>query len=508
MATRSQAAYGFDFGTSTSLVASAEAVIPLGRVSAETNPKSWVPSLAALADDGTLVVGEDAATFPAEQIAQSVKRCITEGRAFVRLDTPTGPRDVDADGLIGAIIQETMKRAMAARPFAPGYEIRLGCPAMWDGRQRRRLLEIGRKAGLPITLAGLVDEPVAAGVAWLAKSSVATLTPKRVLVFDMGGGTLDIAVLEVQGRKRQELAVLAAIGAADAGDALDQSIADDLDLVLAAQGVDVDSLSHPNRARTHLAFAARGAKEGLTFTEDHAVSLPRRLFGISEVWYTRDQLEQVFAEQMERAESQVITALMIAQMTDEGATTAYDILRTPPEDLTATVDVVLLSGGMSRIPYVKQRLQELFGPTTTVTTADDEPDQAVALGLARAAHYGRINMYRPGFDILLEWDGDFRIVYDAFTPLVQQGQISGGGALRYFRNGLDLDLPRQGKGRLRVVPQNGERVRASLNGANLDGFTVALSEQKFQFSIYPSGRIQLVDGAGGPHHGQIEGWHS
>jgi hypothetical protein len=327
-----------------------------------------------------------------------------------------------------------------------------------------------------------------------------------VLVFDMGGGTLDIAVLEVRGRKRQELAVLAAIGAPDAGDVLDQTIAQDLDMVLAAQGVDIDSLSNPDRPHPFGLRRARG-KEGLSFAQEHAASLPRRLFEVSDVWYTRDQLEQVLAEQMERAEGHVITALMIAKMTDEAAIKPYDILHTRPEDLTSTVDVVLLSGGMSRIPYVKQRLQELFSTTVTVTTANDEPDEAVVLGLARAGRHGRINMYRPGFDILLEWECDFRIVYDAFTPLVQPGQISGGGTLRYFRNGLDLDLPRRGNGRLRVVPQNGERVRATLNGANLDGFSVALSEQKFQFSIYPSGRIQLTDGMGA-YDGQIDDWHS
>jgi hypothetical protein len=150
----------------------------------------------------------------------------------------------------------------------------------------------------------------------------------------------------------------------------------------------------------------------------------------------------------------------------------------------------------------------LFGPRTRIEVADIAPDTAVALGLARAGSYGRINMYRPSFDVLLEWEDELRTVYDAFTPLVAPGMIARGGAdLRYARNGLDLLLPRKGKGRLRVVPQDGAKVRASLNGRNLDGFTVALSEQRFEFRIYPNGRIHLTD-ATGSFDGQIDGWHN
>ena len=95
-------------------------------------------------------------------------------------------------------------------------------------------------------------------------------------------------------------------------------------------------------------------------------------------------------------------------------------------------------------------------------------------------------MYRPAFDILLEWDHrhETRTIYQAFTPLVQPRQIAGGGDdLRYVRSGLDLDLPQAGSGHLRVVSHAGNAVRATLGGRKLDGFPVALSGQKFEFSI-------------------------
>ena len=506
-------AVGFDFGTSTTLVARSDGVAPIGAES------PWMPSLVGYGDVA-VVVGEEALYLPEDQVVRSIKRAITEQRTFVRVDTPTGIQDVRADDLILAVLGEARRRAsVQGLAMTDERALRLGCPAMWDGKQRRRLLDVARRAGLPATLAGLVDEPVAAGIAWLAGSAASdaaarpshrSADPIRVVVFDMGGGTLDIAVLDVRGVKHRDVSVLAAIGLAEAGDTLDQAIAEDLEYVLAAAGVDVDSLADPDRARGRLRDAAREAKIGLSTTEEHPLGLPRRVFGSTDIWYTRRQLEDVFAPQMDRAEMCVSAALRAARLTGLAAGTAHDLLRTPLDDLTAAVDVVVLSGGMCQIPYVAQRLRELFPPTTTVEIAATPPENAVVVGLARAGAFGRINMYRPAFDILLEWDGgkEFRVVYDAYTPLVESWQIAQGGSeLCYFRTGLDLSLPRDGRGRLRVVSHTGQKVRATLGGKSIDGFPVALSEQKFEFAIHPNGRIRLTDG-GGTHEGHIENWHT
>jgi hypothetical protein len=117
-------------------------------------------------------------------------------------------------------------------------------------------------------------------------------------------------------------------------------------------------------------------------------------------------------------------------------------------------------------------------------------------------------MYRPSFDVLLEWDGDIRTVYEAFTPLVERWQIVRGGTdLRYVRNGLDLNLPREGRGRLRVISQSGDEIRATLGDDSLDGFPVAISEQKFEFSIFSNGRVRLTDGSG-TYEGHVGSWHT
>ncbi|MGE5829219.1 MAG: Hsp70 family protein [Micromonosporaceae bacterium] len=499
---------GVDFGTSTTLVASRRIVVPIGNDS--TVP--WMPSLVGYDDDGTLVTGERAQTVHHGRLVRSIKRSITDGRSFVRVDLPTGAKDVRIDDLVVELLREAGRRgARRGQDVGVGRLVRLGCPAMWNGQQRRRLLGAAQRADLPVVLATMVDEPVAAGIAWLTHQELDPDRPLRIVVFDMGGGTLDIAVLDVRGAEHKDVTVLAATGIPEAGDALDDAIAVDLDLQLAKAGIDIDALDHQARARARvwLPEAARGAKMALSTDEEHPIVVPPHIFGrAAEVWYTREQLNEAFLPQLERAEDAVGMALRIAQITAL-AGSAHEIARMPMDALVQGVDVVLLSGGMCRIPYVRQRLEWLFESPTRVELAMDPPENAVVVGLARAGDYGRINMFRPSFDVLLEWDRgrEFRTVYEAFTPLVERQQIRGDGTdLCYTRDGSALSLPRRGKGRLRVVSHSGERLRATLSGRNLDGFPVALSEETFEFSIYPDGRIRMSDGAG-VVEGRIEAWH-
>ena len=479
---------GIDFGTSTTLVASPRGIVPIGVASA------WMPSVAGFHDSGSVMAGELAADLPESRSVRSVKRWITEDKPFVRFETPYGIEEYRADDLIVEILRESVRRA--ERQKLDLASVRLGCPAMWDGGQRARLVEAAKRAGLPVTAANLVDEPVAAGMAWLAQSKKSRA--ENVVVFDMGGGTLDIAVLGVRGK---DIEVLAAVGVPEAGDVLDRVIAEDLEYALAAKGVDVDSLPFPRRARNRLLYVAREAKIALSTEEEHDVVLPRRLFGIGSVSYTRKRLNNAFAEQMDRAEIVVTAALRAARITEPGIASAS------ADEVVEGVDVVVLSGGMSRVPYVAERLQALFPKGTRIETATARADEAVVLGLALAPQYGRVNRYRPAFDILLEWDGgqETRAVYEAYTPLVQAGRIGRGGELCFTRTGRDIGAPQTGKGRLRIVSHTGGKVRATLGGTALEDFVVELSGERLAFSVFPDGRLRLADGSG-THEGRIADW--
>jgi molecular chaperone DnaK (HSP70) len=478
---------GIDFGTSTTLVASPKGVVPIGVTSA------WMPSVAGYDDGGGLRTGELALDLPESRTIRSVKRWITEERAHIRLETPYGIEEHPADDVIVELLGEAARRAAASGLDLAS--VRLGCPAMWDGRQHRRLLAAATRAGLPVTAASLVDEPVAAGIAWLAQQK--GTKSHRVVVFDMGGGTLDVAVLDVRGN---DIAVLAAVGVPEAGDVLDRAIAEDLEFALAAKGVDVDALVYPRRARNRLRYAAREAKVALSTEDVHDVVLPRRLFGLSTLTYTRDQLNAAFSEQMDRAEIVVTAALRAARITEP------DITGTPTAEVVEGVDVVVLSGGMSRVPYVAERLGELFGAGTRIEAASARADEAVAIGLALAPRYGRINQYRPAFDILIDWDGqEPRTVYEAYTPLIQAGRIGRGGELCFTRTGREIGVPATGKGRLRLFSHTGDKVRATLGGGRIEDFVAELNGAGFAFSVFPDGRLRLVDGSG-THEGRIADW--
>src|SRR5690349_20201837 len=124
----------------------------------------------------------------------------------------------------------------------------------------------------------------------------------------------------------------------------------------------------------------------------------------------------------------------------------------------------------------------MFGEGTRIEQACEAPEQAVAIGLARAAGYGLISKYRPAFDIVLEWDEgrQQRTDYEAYTPLMEMRQIAQGLAdVRYICTGRQLALPGRGTGRLRVVSHSGQAVKATLNGSSLDGYPVALSNEDF-----------------------------
>jgi hypothetical protein len=481
-----------------------------------------MPSLVGFDLDGAPVAGIADEEGFAGPTVRSIKRYITSGDARARVELPDGPRDVRADDLMVAILREAVGRSRRRRRDLSGVDtVRIGCPAMWDGRQRRRLLAIAERAGLTVGFAELIDEPVAAGIAWLARRRPDTSVPLRVVVFDMGGGTLDVAVLDVRGSSARDVSVLSALGSTLAGDTLDTAVAQDIEEML---GIDIDSLPNPGRARDRIADEARRAKIYLTDDDEYIVALPVRLFGSGrEVVYTRAQLDAAFKPLMDRAEETVIAALRTARLTEQAPGSPHDIRRVPLDALLAGVDVVVLSGGMARVPYVTARLRSLFPDRTRVEPAVPStvgsmeervqigPECAVVLGLARAGEYGRVNMYRPALDIYLEWDGpghrEARLIYQAYTPVVAPWQTFVGGAdLRYVRNGLDLDLPRGGSGRLRVVSYTGERLRATLGGRSLDEFPVALSDQRFEFSLYPNGRVRMVDGVG-EFEGQLDDWH-
>ena len=503
---------GVDFGTATTLVSERASdtpatILPLGQAT------NWLPSTVRV-EGASLLVGEDADLVSPELVIRSVKRAITN-----RSDTFTVPAspgsgqdhvvEVHADEAIAAVLRETVVRARAAGVTLGGPRpVRLGCPAMWDGEQRRRLLAIASRAGLPVAESALIDEPVAAGVAWLSHRYLAAgeRPTGRLLVFDMGGGTLDVAVLAVTGGPQPDIAVQSCLGMPMAGDALDVAIARDLAEEMAQHEVDVTQHPRPELAWALLERAAREAKVRLSHADEHPVVLPRQLDYPHVLRYRRDQLETAFQSQMDGAENLVVSALRAARLAQEPATVTQ-LRAITRADLAAGIDFVLLVGGMSRIPYVARRLAAFFPSARLYDDAGVPPEEAVVAGLADPAGYDQIRLHRPGFDFVLDCEYGRVVAYQAYTPLFEPWQVySGYSALGYERRLRPPEIPTRGFATLRAVAGSSQPLRMHLDGQLIDGVPVPLGPDGVMFGLTCDGRIDIVDGLGEAQAFATEGW--
>jgi len=494
---------GVDFGTATTFVAARSLagpaqVVPLGR----STP--WLPSLAR-ADGHAIVAGEDADDGNGATI-RSVKAAITQRRTAVTGWGPDGPVTVPADTVVAAVLAEAARRAGAAGlALDNGCPVRLGCPVLWDGGQRRRLLDVAGAAGLAVDESRLIEEPVAAGLAWLTHSYLGRgeRPEGRLLVFDMGGGTLDIAVMAVSAGPRPRVAVLGAAGSAVAGDALDTEMARDMAAEMAARGVDVTLSGRPEVAWALLERAARETKTRLSHVDEHVVMLPAPLRYPHPVRYDRTRLEAAFRGQMDGAETLALSALRTARATRQPLTAA-ELRAVSRSSLADDVDFVLLVGGMSRIPYVQRRLAACFRRARIYRHAGGAADEAVVAGLAGTGEE-EVTLHRPGFDLVLEWGEGRRVFYEAYTPLFEPWQIySGYSELVYERWLRPPEVPDRGEGRVRAFGLSRREVALELDG-RIGPLPVRFCSDGVALRLTGDGAFELRD-LGGVTALRADGW--
>lgn len=468
---------------------------PLGR------GRPWFPSLAGYRG-GELVLGEDAENLPIEWIIRSVKSAISERRRYVHITDESGPRQIEADHVIVSLLGEIARRAEAVgRPLGVSDEVRLGCPAMWDGEQRARLRGLAVQAGIPVPPSALIDEPIAAGIAWLTDRylSHGERPHGRVLVFDMGGGTLDIAVLEVEGGPSPSISVLSALGRQLAGDRLDAAIAEELKEILIAQGSASAEQLNSALLKALILRRAREAKLALSTRERHQIVFNQpNLIELPVMTYTRQQLEERFKPQMDEALRLVSAALRAAKQTETDALSPTELRKMSDHRLAREIDYVLLAGGMSRIPYVRRRIRAMFPKAAVYDDAGVGAEEAIVAGLADPIGYDRLNLHRPGFDFVLEYEegGHTRVhtLYPAFTPFNSPEDAFTKSHLGYEVRGEEFPGPRHGKARLRVRSVSGEFLKLRYEEQTYDGLNLTLGPSMV-FKIYCNGRMVIRDGA-------------
>jgi molecular chaperone DnaK len=352
-------AVGIDLGTTNSVVAVLEGGEPT--VVANAEGARTTPSVVAFAKNGEVLVGEVAkrqAVTNVERTARSVKRHM--GEAHWRF-----PETGDVDGRrytaqeISARVLQKLKRDAETYLGEDVTDAVVTVPAYFDDSQRQATKEAGEVAGLNVLR--IVNEPTAAALAYgLDKGNDQT-----VLVFDLGGGTFDVSLLEMG---EGVIEVKATNGDTRlGGDDWDQRVVDHLVKQFKnAHGVD---LSKDKMAVQRLREAAEKAKIELSGSSETSINLPYITASAEGPLHldeklTRAQFQQLTADLLERCKGPFHQAVKDAGIK------------------LSAVDHVILVGGSTRMPAVTDLVRELTGkdPHKGVN-----PDEVVAVGAALQA---------------------------------------------------------------------------------------------------------------------------
>ncbi len=366
---------GIDLGTTNSCVATMEAGDPVVITNAEGS--RITPSVVAFTEGGERLVGQiarrQAITNP-ENTIFAVKRLI--GRKFEDSEVQrmakiapykivkgdNGDAWVEVRGKkyspaeISAFILQKMKQTAEDHLGEKVTEAVVTVPAYFNDSQRQATKDAGRIAGLNVLR--IINEPTAAALAYgLDKKK-----DEKIAVFDLGGGTFDISILEIGDGVFE---VKATNGDTFlGGEDFDQRVIDWLaDEFRKDQGID---LRNDRMALQRLKEAAEKAKMELSSAMETDINLPFITADQTgpkhlNVKLSRAKLEQLVADLLDRLDAPCVTALKDAGLA------AKD------------VDEVILVGGMTRMPAVQERVRKLFGkePHKGVN-----PDEVVAIGAA------------------------------------------------------------------------------------------------------------------------------
>ncbi|MDX3540158.1 molecular chaperone DnaK, partial [Streptomyces sp. MB09-01] len=347
-------AVGIDLGTTNSVVAVLEGGEPT--VITNTEGNRTTPSVVAFGKGGEVLVGEIAkrqAVTNVDRTARSVKRHI--GEADWRF-----PQSGDIDGKrytaqeTSARVLQKLKRDAEAYLGEDVTDAVITVPAYFNDSQRTATKEAGEIAGLKVLR--IINEPTSAALAYgLDKENEQT-----ILVFDLGGGTFDVSLLEI-GEGLVE--VKSTNGDTHlGGDDWDQKIVDHLVKQFQnAYGID---LSNDKMALQRLREAAEKAKIELSAATETTINLPYISASAEGPLHldeklTRSQFEQLTADLLERCKAPFHNAVKDAKIK------------------VSDIDHVILVGGSTRMPAVTELVRELTGkdPHKGVN-----PDEVVAIG--------------------------------------------------------------------------------------------------------------------------------
>ena len=341
---------GIDLGTTNSEIA----IVQNGKVTVIENAgRKIVPSFVGIADNNEILVGETAKNqyilYP-ERTIKSIKRLMGEETKVEMAGQAYTPQEVSA------IILKHLKGIAETYLNQPVKKAVITVPAYFSDSQRQATREAGEIAGLEVVR--MINEPTAAALSYEA----AQKAHKRILVYDLGGGTFDVSVVSIED---DVVEVVASHGNNKlGGDDFDQKIIDFIvKHIKDKTGLDIQK---SRKAMARINRAAEAAKRALS---DQPFVM----------------IEEEYLEEHEGAPIHLSLELsrtdyeeMIANYIDETLEAVHIALN--GANLTASdIDEILLVGGSTRTPIVSQRLTEEFRLEPHIEV---DPDLCVASGAA------------------------------------------------------------------------------------------------------------------------------
>ncbi len=349
-------AVGIDLGTTNSVVSVLEGGEPT--VIANAEGARTTPSVVAFSKSGEVLVGEVAK----RQAVTNVDRTIRSVKRHMGTDWNVKIDDKDFTAQqISAFVLQKLKRDAEAYLGETVTDAVITVPAYFSDSQRQATKEAGEIAGLNVSR--IVNEPTAAALAYGLDKGDADQT---ILVFDLGGGTFDVSLLEI-GDGVVEVKATSGDNHLG-GDDWDQKVVDWMvEKFKANNGVD---LSKDKIAVQRLQEAAEKAKIELSSSSETTIHLPYITHGESGPLH--------FEEKLTRAEFQKLTADLL----ERTKAPFKQVVKDAGIDVNK-VDHVVLVGGSTRMPAVADVVRELTGgrePNKGVN-----PDEVVAVGAALQA---------------------------------------------------------------------------------------------------------------------------
>ncbi|CAM3122676.1 molecular chaperone DnaK [Corynebacterium hadale] len=349
-------AVGIDLGTTNSVVSVLEGGEPV--VIANAEGSRTTPSVVAFAKNGEVLVGQSAknqAVTNVDRTIRSVKRHMGDDWTINIDDKDYTPQEISARTLM------KLKRDAEAYLGDEVTDAVITVPAYFEDAQRQATKEAGQIAGLNVLR--IVNEPTAAALAYgLEKND----SEQTILVFDLGGGTFDVSLLEIGDGVVE---VLATAGDNElGGDDWDNRIVEWLvDKFKSAQGVD---LSKDKMAMQRLREAAEKAKIELSSSQQASINLPY-------ITVDSEKNPLFLDETLTRTEFQKITSDLL----DRTKSPFNQVIKDAGLSV-GDINHVVLVGGSTRMPAVTDLVKELTGkdPNKSVN-----PDEVVALGAALQA---------------------------------------------------------------------------------------------------------------------------